>query len=67
MHGYARRNISGSRSMLNNVSEVNMTAGSNVCPVSEYVTKAMTEARTGMLIATALFAERIKKSDRMYL
>lgn len=62
-----RKNMSGSLSSVNSVNEVKMTAGSRVWPVAEYVMKASTDARTGMLIATALFAARISNNVRMYL
>jgi len=52
---------------LNSVNEVKITPGSRVWPVAEYVINAKTEARTGMLIATALFAARMSNSERMYL
>ena len=57
----------GRRRRLNKVKEVKITAGSRVCPVAEYVTKAMTDASIGMLIATALLADRMRSSERIYL
>jgi hypothetical protein len=44
-----------------------MIPGSNGCPVAEYTTKAMTEAKAGVLMATALMPARIRRSDRTYL
>ena len=55
--------MSGRRRILNRVNEVKITPGSRVWPVAEYVINARTEARTGILIATALFAARMSNSE----
>ena len=52
---------------MNRVNEVKITPGSRVWPVAEYVINARTEARTGTLMATALFAARMTNIERMYL
>ena len=44
-----------------------MIAGSKGCPDSEYATNEITAANTGILMATALLAERINKIVRRYL
>lgn len=62
-----RRNIRGRRKSWNNVSDVKMMAGSSEWPVSEYVTKDRTAARTGIANATALFADRRISNDLTYL
>ena len=59
--------MSGRRRRLNRVNEVKMTPGSSAWPVAEYAINARTEARTGILIATALFAARMTNIERMYL
>jgi hypothetical protein len=57
----------GRRRRPNRANEVKITSGSRIWPVAEYVINARTEARMGMLIATALFAARMNNSERMYL
>jgi hypothetical protein len=44
-----------------------MIAGSSGCPDTEYTTNEITDARAGILIVTALFADRINNSERKYL
>lgn len=62
-----RKNIKGRRSRLNRVRDVKMTEASSEWPVAEYVTKAMTDARAGKLIATAFIAARTSRMVRIYL
>jgi hypothetical protein len=55
------------RRRLNRVNEVKITPGSRAWPVAEYVINARTEARAGILVATAPLATRMSHNERMYL
>jgi len=63
----ARKNIKGMRVKLNRVNEANMFAAVRLCPLNEYVTKAMTEARLGRERATAFIAALMIRRVRIYL
>lgn len=52
------------RRRVKRVKDAKMSAALRLCPDSEYTTNDRTEAKTGRVMATALFAERIKSNER---
>ena len=50
---------------MNKVNDAKMSAGFNEWPVAAYVTKARTDANTGILIDTAFNADLIRSMERI--
>ena len=57
----------GRRRRVNSVKEEKMSAAFRLCPAREYTTNDRTDARTGSVMATALFAARMTKRERIWL